>query len=141
MVVLVSLRALMEQVLQKKRFVVCGDCTRDEEALALYQELKKAGYTVYMVHPVRVEVEGEPVYPHLDNLPDSVDCAVIVTDKDAAEELVRQAGHLKIPFVWLQPGADTMAALHIARYFGVQAIVGNDLRSLLALRQQMRLAS
>ncbi|HLI48565.1 MAG TPA: CoA-binding protein [Chthonomonas sp.] len=136
-----SLRTLAEQVIHKKRFALCGDGTTDEALFQLYRQLKAAGYRVYLVHPQQSELDGDPVYPSLDNIADPLDCVVIATSPEQALEIVRVAGHLKIPYLWLQPGSDSLAALNTARYFGSQAVIGYDLKELLQWRQQSLMAS
>lgn len=136
-----SLRALAEQVLHKKRFALCGDGTKDDALFQLYRQLKTAGYRVYLVHPQQNELDGDPAYPSLDNIADSLDCVVVATSPEKALEIIRIAGHLKIPYLWLQPGSESLAALNLARYFGSQAIVGYDLKELLQWHQQQPMAS
>ncbi len=40
------------------------------------------------------------------------------------EEIVRAAGHLKIPYLWMQPGSESLPAFNLARANSMQIISG-----------------
>lgn len=118
-------RVLMHEILAKKRFAVVG-ASRDPEKYGykVYMTLKELGYTVYPVNPNADEIDGDSVYPTLDNLPEPVDCIVSVVPPGAGFDLARMAGHLRIPFLWFQPGSDSESAVIEAQAQGVQVIYG-----------------
>lgn len=89
-----------------------------------YRELKARGYCVLPVNPHRQTVDGDPCYPSLKSLPEQVGGLLIVTRPTVAEQLVREAAELGIDHVWLQPGAESPAAVQYCQNHGVDAVVG-----------------
>lgn len=120
-----STRALIEHILEQRRFAVTG-VSRDTEKYGyqVYRSLKSAGYTVFAVNPNTDTVDNDPCYPSLDNVPGPIDCVVTVTPPEITEETVRLAGHLRIPFVWMQPGSELTPAFNYARAFSMQIVSG-----------------
>ncbi|MDE2127845.1 MAG: CoA-binding protein [Armatimonadetes bacterium] len=120
-----SMRDVMEQVLAQRRFAVAG-ASRDPDkpGHSVYTVLKAAGRTVYAVNPNAETIDGDSCYPSLDTLPGPVDCLVTVTQPEVTQSLLIDAGRLGIPYVWMQPGSDSLAALHYAQAFSMQVVAG-----------------
>lgn len=120
-----SIRALTEQILATGVFVVSG-ASRDPEKYGykVYHALKAAGYTVYAVNPNADEIDGQPSYPSVYNVPGKIDCLVTVTPPDVTEETIREAGHLRIPYLWMQPGSESVAAYNLAQSFAMEIVSG-----------------
>lgn len=114
---------------QKKVFAVSG-VSRDPNKYGykVFKSLQNAarqyGYTVYAVNPNTDDVDGQPCYPSLDNIPEPIDCVVTVTPPDITEQTMRGAGRLKIPYAWMQPGSESTAAFNIARANSMQVVSG-----------------
>lgn len=120
-----SLRTLIEQILDQRRFAVTGVSRNPEKyGYLVYQKLKAAGYTVYAINPNTETIDNEPCYPSLDNVPGPIDCVVTVTPPHLTEEVIHTAGRLKIPFLWMQPGSESAAAYNLAQGFGMQIVSG-----------------
>ncbi len=90
-----------------------------------FRELKSRGKKVFPVNPKAGEVEGEAAYPSLADLPEHVDCALIVVPPKASESVVREADEAGIDSVWFQPGAESLAALAYCEAHGMTAISGH----------------
>jgi uncharacterized protein len=90
-----------------------------------FRELKSRGKKVFPVNPKAGEVEGEAAYPSLAELPEHVDCALIVVPPKASEGVVREADAAGIDSVWFQPGAESIAALAYCEAHGMTAITGH----------------
>lgn len=120
-----SLRTLIEHVFEQKCFAVAG-VSRDPEKYGhiVYQKLKAAGYTVYAVNPKADSIGEDPCYPSLDNIPTKIDCVVTVTPPAVTEKIVMDAGRLKVPFVWMQPGSESTSAYNLARSYSLQVVSG-----------------
>ncbi len=120
-----STKALIEQILDQKRFAVVG-VSRDREKYGykVYQALKRSGYEVFAVNSNADAINNDPCYPSLDNVPSEIDCVVTVTPPDVTEEIVHAAGHLKIPYLWMQPGSESTPAFNLARGFSMQIVSG-----------------
>src|ERR1051325_5771551 len=99
---------LIQEILSCRVFAVVG-ASRDREKWGnrVYHTLKRHGYTVYAVNPHGDSIDGEPVYPLLDNVPDQIDCAVTVVQPEVTFEIVRTVRRLEIPYVWMQPGSES----------------------------------
>ena len=120
-----SLRTLIEQILEQKSFAVTGVSRSPEKyGHIVYQKLKAAGYTVYAINPNTDSIGTDPCYPSLDNVPGTIDCVVTVTPAHVTEKMVRDAGHLKVPFVWMQPGSESTSAYNLARSLSIQVVSG-----------------
>ncbi len=61
----------------------------------------------------------------LADLPEHVDCALIVVPPKASEGVVREADEAGIDSVWFQPGAESIAALAYCEAHGMTAITGH----------------
>lgn len=117
--------SLINEILSLKIFAVVG-ASRDttKAGHTVYTRLKAAGYTVYPVNPSATEIDGDPCYPHLDALPAKPDCVVFVTPPSVTEQAVHAAGHLHVPYAWMQPGAESVAATNLATALGLRTISG-----------------
>jgi predicted CoA-binding protein len=79
---------------------------------------------VYPVNPTADEVEGVRAYPDLESLPEPVHGISIVTPPSVTESVVEQAARLGIRNVWMQPGAESDAAVARAEELGLNVISG-----------------
>ena len=120
-----STRSLIEEVMACKTFAVSG-ASRDEEKYGykVYKALKNAGYTVYAVNPNADEIDGDPCYPGMFSLPGTVDCLVTVTPPDVTENTIREAAHLRVPYLWMQPGSESVAAYNLGQASSMRIIAG-----------------
>ncbi len=88
----------------------------------VYRDLRDKGYRVLAVHPNHNTVEGDPCYPNLAALPERVAGIVVVVPPHATEQIVREADALGIKRVWLQPGAESAAAIQYCNEHGLAVI-------------------
>lgn len=138
----VSQRALIEEILEQKRFAVTGVSRNPEKyGYKVYQALKSAGYTVFAVNPNADTIDGDPCYPSLDNLAGQIDVVVTVTPPEITEVTIHLAGRLRIPFVWMQPGSESTAAFNLARGFAMQIISGGPCIMVAAAQRRARNAA
>jgi len=79
---------------------------------------------VYPVHPREDEIEGVACLRDLAALPEPVHGLSIVTPPAVTERIVEQAAAAGIPRVWMQPGAESEAAVARARELGLSVIAG-----------------
>src|SRR5437016_5933993 len=116
---------LIAEILRQRVFAVAG-ASRDREKFGyqVYQTLKQNGYTAYAVNPNAESIDGDPVYPLLDNVPEQIDCVVTVVQPAVTFDVIHNAGHLKIPFAWMQPGSESEPAVKEAIALGMQAVYG-----------------
>ncbi|QDU69128.1 CoA-binding protein [Engelhardtia mirabilis] len=76
------------------------------------------------VHPTETEVEGLAVARTLANLPEPVWGLSIITPPRVTERLVEEAAAAGIERIWMQPGAESPAAIARARELGLEVIAG-----------------
>ncbi len=80
--------------------------------------------TVYPVNPKADQVEGLAAYPDLASLTQAVHGVSIITPPPVTEQVVAQAVRLGIQHLWLQPGAESQAAVELAQQAGMNVIWG-----------------
>jgi predicted CoA-binding protein len=84
----------------------------------------QAGMEVYCVHPREAEIEGQPCYPSLADLPVVPRGVSIITPPAVTERVVREAHAKGASRVWMQPGAESAAAIAEAGRLGLDVIAG-----------------
>jgi hypothetical protein len=116
---------LIRTILNQRTFAVVG-ASRDPQKYGhmVYRKLKEAGYRVFAVNPNADYIDGDPVYPLLDTVPEPIDCIVSVVPPQVTEKIIHQAGHLHVPYVWMQPGSESLAAVNMAYSYGMRVVYG-----------------
>jgi predicted CoA-binding protein len=115
----------IEEFLGAKRFAVVG-ASQDRakygnKVLRVYQQNK---LDAVPVNPTATEVEGLTAYPDLTSVPGSIDAVSIITPPKVTETVVKQALALGIKNIWMQPGAESEAAVDLATHAGANVIAG-----------------
>lgn len=119
----------VDEFLSKKRIAVAG-VSRDfqQPANSIYRKLKGAGYQVYAINPNAAQVEGDPCYPDLHSVPETVEAVMIVTHPDIAAKVVRECAGLGIRHVWLHrsfgPGSVSEDATSECERRNIDCLVG-----------------
>jgi len=80
--------------------------------------------TVFPVNPKNEEIEGIKTYLDLASLPEPVHGISVITPPRVTESVVQQADVLGIKHVWMQPGAESPAAVEMAQEAGINIIAG-----------------
>ena len=125
----ISFRAAVDDVLAQRRIAVAG-VSRDGDLPAniIYRKLRAAGYEVSAVNPKADEVEGDPCYGRLADVPVRPDALIIATPPEAARDLVEDCGRLGIPRVWMHrsfgTGSVSEDAVRRAEALGLTVIPG-----------------
>jgi len=88
----------------------------------IYRDLRSAGYTVYAVNPNESEVEGDPAYPSLADLPEIPAVVDVVVPSWVGQRIAREAADAGIPYFWLQPGAESDELIANAESLGLEVI-------------------
>ena len=88
----------------------------------IFRDLRGAGYVVYGVNPKGGEVDGQPLYPSLTDLPEQVEVVDIVVPPPVTEQVVQEAHRLGLNRVWMQPGAESEAAVAWAEAQGMEVV-------------------
>jgi predicted CoA-binding protein len=104
-------------------FAVVGASTdRRKYGNKVLRAYLQAGRRVYAVSPNADEVEGQPCYPDLASLPERVHGVSIVTPPKVTESIVEQAAQHGVPFLWMQPGAESPKVIQRAAELGLTLI-------------------
>jgi len=88
----------------------------------IYRSLRDSGYVVYPVNPKGGELEGAKVYPTLADLPQTPDVVDLVVPPAVSEQVVKEAYKLGLSRIWMQPGAESPAAIDYCHAHGIQVV-------------------
>ena len=110
-----STRAAIDEFLAQRSLAVVGVSRSGKKfGNIAYRELKAKGYSLIPVHQEAQELEGDRCAPSLRTLPAPVTGVLVVVPPPQAEAVVRQAAEAGIRHIWLQPGAESPAAIRLA---------------------------
>ena len=120
-----TIQEKIDSFLAAKRFAVVG-ASRDRakygnKVLRAYRQNQRE---VFAVNPHADEVEGQPAFADLQSIPAKVDAVSIITPPQVTEDVVEQAIALGIENLWMQPGAESDAAVDRAERAGINVISG-----------------
>jgi uncharacterized protein len=79
-------------------------------------------FEVYPINPRADAIEGLKCYPDLRSTPRPARGVSIITPPAITERVVVEAAEAGARFVWMQPGAESPAAVRIARESGLEVI-------------------
>jgi predicted CoA-binding protein len=114
-----------EQMLRATAYAVVGASHRPHKyGHIAYRALKAAGKTVYAVNPRTEIVDSDQCYPSLASLPQIPDVAVMVVPPAVTEAAVAECARLGIRNIWMQPGAESAAAVAACREQGISVVSG-----------------
>ena len=120
-----SLQNQIDQFLAGKRFAVVGASqNREKYGNKVLRTCLQNKLEVVPINPMADEVEGLPTSPNLSSLPIPVDGISVITPPKITEHVVKEALDLGIKNIWLQPGAESQAAVELAEQAGVNLISG-----------------
>ena len=89
------------------------------KVLRCYQQ---NGRTAIPVNPNETEVEGATCVASVFDLPDTVQSISIITPPPVTERVVEEAIRKGIRHVWMQPGAESVAAVTACKRAGINVI-------------------
>jgi predicted CoA-binding protein len=84
------------------------------------QNMRKA----FPVNPRAQTVMGNPAYASLASLPEKVESVSVITPPAVTEKVVEEAIACGVKNIWMQPGAESQAAVDRARQAGLNVIAG-----------------
>ncbi len=117
------MHSIIPLILGQRVFAVVGASRNIEKyGYKVYKALLAAGYTVYPVNPNADEIDGNKVYPTLEAVPEKIGCVVTVVPPNVTLEVMRHAGALSIPYVWMQPGSEGETAVMEAEASGIYVV-------------------
>ncbi len=85
--------------------------------------LQEAGYRIIPVNPGQKEILGETCWPHLTEVPDSVDIVVLFRKADQVFPLVVEAVQIGAKVVWMQQEIINEEAARYAQEAGLLVVM------------------
>ena len=114
---------LIEEFISERVWAVVGASTDPGKyGHKIFRTLRAAGYIVYGVNPRGGEIAGQKLYPALADLPEKPAVVDIVVPPKVTEEIVRQCAALGLKRVWMQPGAESEAAIQFCQENGIKVV-------------------
>ena len=124
----------LEQFLAAPMFAVVGASTnRDKygnKVLRCYQQNNRP---VIPVHPKEKRIEGIDCVASIADLPAEVESLSVITPPKITERIVEQAAAKGIKNIWMQPGAESPAAVQYCEEQGIN-IIADGICLLVVLR-------
>ncbi|MCU0536738.1 MAG: CoA-binding protein [Hydrococcus sp. Prado102] len=87
------------------------------------QFLRSVGYRVYPVNPAVVEIDGQPSYPTLKDVPEAIDIVNVFRRSQYLDEIVREAIAIDAKTIWAQLGVSDPQAAQNAIDLGLNIIM------------------
>ncbi len=78
----------------------------------------------YPINPGAAVIEGQRAFPDLAALPEPVARISVITPPEVTEKIVADAADSGIEYIWMQPGAESEAAVDEAGRAGIGVISG-----------------
>jgi predicted CoA-binding protein len=113
---------IQEFVNQRVWAVVGASADRAKYGNRILRDLRRANYTVYAVNPKGGGIEGQPAFSTLAELPESPQVVDVVVPPSVTEEIVRQCAELGLARVWMQPGAESQAAIDYCHEHDIKVV-------------------
>ena len=118
-------REKIEQFLAAPAFAVVGASANTEKyGYKVFSCYLQNGRHAYPVNPNADTVLGHAVYPDLGSLPEPVTAVSFITPPAVTEQVIDQAIAAGVKHVWMQPGAESDAAIRKAEAAGLNVIAG-----------------
>lgn len=127
-----------EKILKSSRIIaVVGVSPKpDRPSFKVASYLKEQGYKIIPVNPRAKEVLGEPTYPDLSSIPESVDVVDIFRRSEEVPGIVEEAIKVGAKAVWMQEGVINKEAAARARQGGLLVVMDRCM-----LKEHQRLQS
>ena len=101
--------------------VVGASANTEKFGYKVYKALTKDLH-VYPVNPKLTQIDGATCYPSLRQLPEIPGVVNIITPPGATLKVVEECAELQIKKVWMQPGAESEAAINYCLARGISVI-------------------
>src|SRR5436305_12744502 len=113
----------IEMFLAAPAFAVVGASDNPEKyGHKCFACLLNYGRKAYPINPTAKSVLGETAYPNLTALPEKVESVSIITPPQVTDKVVAEAISLGVKNIWMQPGAESPAAVEKAEKAGLKVI-------------------
>jgi predicted CoA-binding protein len=115
----------IREILTRSRVIaVVGHSDKPERtSYQIAKFLQQAGYTVYPVNPTVAQIEGQPCYPCLQEVPESVDIVNVFRRSDQLSGIVHEAIAIQARTLWAQIGIKDESAAQQALDWGLNVVM------------------
>ena len=108
---------------KKNLYAVVGASNNEEKyGYKVFKDLLDAGYKVLPINPSEKEILGQKVYATLSEVKENIDVVIFVTQPIVTEKVLEEVKKIGIKNVWLQPGAQSDAAIQFCRKNNIECI-------------------
>ncbi|MBI4583569.1 MAG: CoA-binding protein [Planctomycetes bacterium] len=115
----------IRRFLASSSFAVVGAGNHMEKYGAkVFAAYRQKGLRAYPINPKELVIQGVKAYPALKDLPEPVEAISIIVPPAVTEKVVEEAAQAGVQRVWMQPGAESAAAVEKARSLGMEVIAG-----------------
>ena len=118
-----QIKERIEQFLSEEKFAVVGaSIDRHKYGNKVLRCYQMNGYDVVPVNPREKSIEGLVAVASIANLPDDVKSISVITPPHVTEIVVEAAISKGIKNIWIQPGAESEAAVRRCNGAGINVI-------------------
>ena len=115
----------IEKFLSAPPFAVVGASDNPEKfGYKVYKTYLRHNMKAYPINPRLEKIEGHEVFKSLDKLPEKVSSVSVITPPAVTEQFVDEAIKSGVKNIWMQPGAESDAAVQKAEKAGITVIHG-----------------
>jgi len=127
----------IDMFLDAKAYGVVGaSANRDKYGNKVLRCYLQNGYRAIPVNPREKEIEGVSCVATVMDLPDDVESISVITPPRVTDEVVEMAIRKGIKHIWMQPGAESPAAVARCQESGINVIAdGSCLLVVLGYRE------
>jgi predicted CoA-binding protein len=113
----------IQEFLKPKELAVCG-VSRNKKKFGrvIYDTLKERGFKLYGINPHMADIDGEPCFSDVSQLPVNVKHLLIVTPGNQTEDIVAKAINKGINNIWIQQMSESSSAIELAEKNGINLI-------------------
>lgn len=118
-------RAAIDRFLAERRIAFVG-ASRDTKQFAnsVYRAFRDHGYDVVPVHTTAAEIEGDPTFATVADVPDPLDAVFAILPADRIDEVVDQCIARGVHHVWLHRGCVTEHPVAALREHEIDVVDG-----------------
>ncbi|GAA6618384.1 CoA-binding protein [Scytonema sp. NUACC26] len=116
--------AIRDVLTSAKVIAVVGHSDKpNRTSYQIAQFLRKVGYIVYPVNPQVQEIDGQPSYPSLKEVPSHIDIVNVFRRSEYLSEIVTEAIAINANTIWAQLGISDEAAVQKALDAGMNVVM------------------
>lgn len=102
--------------------VVWASNNKEKYGYKVFKDLIDAKYMVIPINPTEKEILGKKVYATISESKNKIDVVIFVTQPKITELILEEVKTLGIKNVWLQPGAQSDAAIEFCKKNMIECI-------------------